>query len=143
LRLSSGWQRPGITVPWSGLMLPLYLFLAHGLAMTVPGILKYGADFYVFRDAKNLAYLALIVLLGRSSEPLFGLKNIYRMLLLFAFLAAAHSTVVLAGFLMDGLRIITWNEVFIADAILMIAALLPVARGPRIRAALLGALGVC
>jgi O-antigen ligase len=132
----------GFRLPWSGLLLPMYLFIAYGFAMTVPGLAKYGLDVYVLRDFKNLAYLCLAAILCRPGEPLFRAGNIYRILILFVILAAGHSLVVLVQFLIDGRRIVSWNEVIIADAVLMSVALLPVARGARLRLVLVAALAV-
>lgn len=131
-----------LRLPTSGVLFPLYLFLLDAAIMTIPGFLQYGMDYYVFRDFKNILYLGLVVIFCRGDEPLFGPKTLYRVLLAFILFSSGHALVTLLKFLGDGFRPITWNEVFLADAILMIVALLPITRNPAARRLLFLALPI-
>jgi hypothetical protein len=131
------------SIPMSPMLLPLYLFLAHGFAMSIHPYFRYGIDFYVMRDVKNLVYLSLAIFLSRAGEAVFNPGKIYRLLLFFVSYSALHSCVILLEFIRSGERPVTWNEVFLADGVLMAVALLPIARDRLDKRLLYGSLILC
>jgi hypothetical protein len=143
MALFYGKSPPTFVLPVSAGLAPLYIFILYGLIDSIPSIFRYGFDFYVMRDVKNLLFLCLVPLLCRRDEPLFDPKNIYRILIAFVVFTALHSLVLLFGFFANSARVVSWNEVFLADAVLMIPILLSLNPERRTRNLLFVCLPIC
>jgi O-antigen ligase/polysaccharide polymerase Wzy-like membrane protein len=131
------------SLPMSAGLVPVYAFTLYGLALSIVPILVYRLDYFVMRDVKCLMFLALVPLLCRKDEPLFDPKNLVRMLLAIVFLTTVHSATLLAGFFATGIRPLTWNEIYLADAVLIIPILLTLNPEKRIRTLLYFCLPIC
>jgi hypothetical protein len=134
---------PEFRLPVSGGLIPLYAFILYGLALSIQPLLQFGLDFYVMRDVKNLLFLLLVPLLCRRGEPLFDPKGIFRLLLAVVVLTTLHSVVLLSDFIVYGGRPVSWNEVFLADSVLIIPILLALHPGRRTRLLLYCCLPIC
>ena len=135
---------PGsISIPVSAGLVPLYAFILYGLALSVAPIIQFGFEFYVMRDVKCLLFLALVPLLCRRDEPLFDPKNIFRILVAIVGFTSLHSLIELAGFFATGNRLLTWNEIYFSDAVLLIPILLTLNPEKRTRMFLYACLAIC
>lgn len=135
---------PGsVSIPISANLVPLYAFILYGLALSVGPILQFGFEFYVMRDVKCILFLALVPLLCRRGEPLFDPKNIFRILLAIVAYTTLHSVIELAGFFATGNRLLTWNEIYFSDTVLLIPILLTLNPEKRTRTFLHICLAIC
>jgi hypothetical protein len=131
------------SIPMSAGLVPVYAFTLYGLALSVLPILVYHLDYYVMRDVKCLLFLAMVPLLCRREEPLFDPKNIFRLLLAIVVFTTVHSLTLLVGFFATHIRPLTWNEIYLADAVLIIPILLTLNPEKRVRILLYVCLPIC
>jgi hypothetical protein len=131
------------SIPFSPGLTPLYAFIIYGFALSVGPVLEFGSDFYVMRDIKNLCFLLLVPMLGRDGEPMFAPKALFHLLCGILAFTSLHAVIVLAEFLIAGGRVITWNEVFFADGVLLVPILLGLDLSKRIRGFLFASLVLC
>jgi hypothetical protein len=131
------------SLPVSPGLIPLYAFILYGFALSVGPVLEFGTDFYVMRDIKNLCFLLLVPLLGRAGEPMFAPKALFRILCGILGFTSLHAAIVLVNFLTTGERVLTWNEVFFADGVLLVPILLGLDLSKRIRGFLFASLVLC
>jgi hypothetical protein len=134
---------PSFGLPFSRGLVPLYAFILYGLALSIQPLIQFGADYYVMRDIKNILFLLLVPLLCRRGDPLFDARNLYLILVAFVVLTSLHSAVLLLDFIVNASRPISWNEVFLADAVLMIPVLLSLDPGPPVKKILYLCMPVC
>lgn len=122
--LHSIMARNGFTyrLPVSPLLLCLYVFLAYAAALSVGPAFTFGPlDNWLLRDLKCLLYLGLAAMLVR--DPMLGPKHLVLLLLGMVTLTSAHSALCVLEFLLRGGRIGTWNEIYLADALLLATVL--------------------
>jgi O-antigen ligase len=130
-------------LPLSRGLLPLYAFILYGLALSVGPLAEFGPDLYVIRDVKNLLFLCLVPVLCRRDERALDPKPLFLLLLAILVFTAAHAVVVLTDFVATGARVVTWNEVFFADGVLIAPILLGLDLTRATRRILVACLALC
>jgi O-antigen ligase len=120
-------------IPFSPTLAMLYLFVAYVLVLVPLSLYSRFALSYVIYDVKNVLYLLMVPLLlmvdGRSREP----KKFFLLLGAFVLFCAVHSLELIGEFLIVQERGITWNEIYISDAVIISLLMLrfPVRAGTR------------
>lgn len=131
------------SIPVSPGLVALYAFILYGFALSIIPLAEFGTDFYVMRDIKNLCFLLLVPMLCRAGNPLLEPKGIFLALCAVLALTSMHALVRLIGFLANGERVITWNEIFFADGVLIATVLLGLGLSRRTRIFLYVCLTLC
>lgn len=113
------------TVPVSGLLITLYAFLLYALARSIGPAMTVGPfDNWLFRDVKCLFYLGMAAYICRSKY--LGPKNLTLLLLAIVCMTAVHGAICIFESIRTGTRAITWNEIYMADGVVLAVVLLSI-----------------
>lgn len=113
-----------IKLPGSPPFLALYLFAGYVLILSIHSFQRYGLDVYVIHDVKNVLCLLLapVILVSESEDK--ALKKVFLAFFAMILFSACYSLLIVLEFLVIKDRIITWNEISIADSVIISALLL-------------------
>ena len=117
---------PGrLRIPLSPTLLSLYLAVAYIVILSFRSIPSGTTKMeWILLDLKNAFYLLFVPLLlildGRTREP----KKFFYLLSAFVLFSVIHSLFVIGRFLVTQERVVTWNEIFISDSVIISALLL-------------------
>jgi hypothetical protein len=111
---------PASKFAWS-----IYAFAFYALFMSLPMMIEISmADTWYYRDVKNtLQYFLFIPLV---LDKTFGVKSAYRLLLWICVFTSIHAIFSIGEYIAVRKRIVTWNEIFFSDVLIMSVVLLPV-----------------
>lgn len=121
--LSQSRTREPASIPISFTLAGVYVFAAYALVLSYRSLPT--TDFYrVTYDLKSIFYLLFVPILlmldGKTREP----KKFFLLLSTFVLFCSIHSLEVLARFIISPERVVTWNEIFISDSVLISALML-------------------
>jgi O-antigen ligase len=119
MMLISPSSKPGeVRIPFSGTLAGIYALVAYVLVLTPMAVMKYRPEYVLF-DLKNFFYFLLIPVLlvfdGSSREP----KKFVRLVGTFLIFEFFHSLLVIGEFMITRGRVLTLNEIFISDAVII------------------------
>jgi hypothetical protein len=134
LLLFSRWMGDKFTaVRMDSVFLPMYAFTAYVLVLAAAGLYAGTPFMYVFYDTRSVLYLplgaALLSVDGYGREP----KKVFLLLSSFVFLSSIHSLWAAFKFASSMSRVVTWNEIFLSDAVIVSAFLLEAKVGKKVK----------
>lgn len=130
-----------VTIPRSRTLSWMYLFCGYALALSVWPLIDMGFDEHLLRDVKNILCLLLVVVIRH--DPLLDARKLVQFLLLVVFATAAYAALCTLDFAVNRERIITWNEVYFSDGLIVALVLLRQIKSPPVRKALKTAAVFC
>jgi O-antigen ligase len=136
----SRWKRDAVgPMPLNTTVFPMYAFVIYVLILTVRALSSGMPVQYIALDVRSVLYLpvgaALLALDGEDREP----KKIFLLLASFVLFSSVHSTWVIGQFAASMERVLSWNEIFVSDAVIISALLLEMP----VRGKLKWLLGIC
>jgi hypothetical protein len=133
MALSWWTEKASMPIPVNRVLLPMYLFTAYVLLLSARSVLAGTSLGYIVFDLRGILYLPLGSLLlaldGREREP----KKVFLLLAAFVFFCSVHSMWAIYEFAGSMNRAVTWNEIFLSDAVIVSALLLEMPVGKRTR----------
>lgn len=109
-------------IPKSKLLLSLYAFLLYGLILSIKPLLEDTIHPELIRDVKALLHLGLIIVFLKTD--IFQPKKLFFILFTIVTSSAIYGIVRIIGYYFDGQRVITYNEMFLSNSIVIAMLLL-------------------
>jgi hypothetical protein len=128
-------------IPVSTLLVFVYLFIIHGLIMSLVSLTTMGVDAYAVMDTRCVLYLLLILFLW--GDELFSPKALTSLLISIVFFASVFSVISIVVFIATAERVVSWSEIFFSDGFIIALVLLPLIHEPRIKRCLFVAAALC
>jgi O-antigen ligase len=120
-----------VTVPFDYMLLLIYLLVTYVLIMSVKPLLVMGRDFYVVSDIREILLFLLVPIFAFNKE--FTFKVGIKLLLVIVTASAIWSLYIIYQYILTLDRVLTWNETFFGDAILIISMCLIYLNSKRIK----------
>ncbi len=117
------------TVPFNGLLLSLYLFLAYVMLLSIQPLFAKGPDFWLIFDIKRFLSLGLAVFF--CAQPLFRPKRFVLILLAVVVFTGLYGLTAFVQFLSSHERYMAWNEVYFGNIFIVCLVLLTVIRNKK------------
>jgi hypothetical protein len=130
-----------ISLPRTPIFLLLYVLLAQGILMTVIPIVLEGPHNYLLKDGKKILVLLTAVYFCRS--VILTPKKILLLFICVMAFTALEGIWYVVKYAETGERVVTWNEIFLADGVIISVFLFRFLKNPGIRKVIIVCFFLC